>query len=65
MSSTNQFKCEQCGMTFGSQEELQTHSNKEHVGTVEDLPEKDRRHRQSLELEKSNWWLHELESLES
>jgi hypothetical protein len=29
-----QFKCEQFGMTFGSQGELQTHSNKEHVGTA-------------------------------
>ena len=34
MSSANQFKCEQCGMTFHSQEELQTHSNIEHVGTA-------------------------------
>ncbi|MDQ3840374.1 MAG: hypothetical protein M3297_14035 [Thermoproteota archaeon] len=33
-SSTNQFKCEECGTTFGSQEELQAHSNKEHVGTA-------------------------------
>ncbi len=34
MSSANQFKCEECGMTFRSQEELQTHSNTEHVGTA-------------------------------
>ena len=34
MSSSNQFKCEQCGKTFGSQEELQAHSNLEHVGTA-------------------------------
>ena len=32
MSSTNQFKCEQCGEAFGSQEDLQAHSNTQHVG---------------------------------
>jgi uncharacterized C2H2 Zn-finger protein len=32
MSSANQFKCEQCGMTFGSQEELQAHGNTQHAG---------------------------------
>jgi uncharacterized C2H2 Zn-finger protein len=34
MSSANPFKCEECGMTFGSQEELQAHSNTQHVGTA-------------------------------
>ena len=39
MSSANQFKCEQCGMTFGSQEEVQIHSNIERMWEpVEDLP---------------------------
>jgi hypothetical protein len=34
MSSTSQFRYEQCGETFGSQEELQAHSNTQHVGTA-------------------------------
>ena len=34
MSSASQFRCEQCGETFGSQEELQAHSNTQHVGTA-------------------------------
>ena len=34
LSSENQFKCEECGMVFSSQEELQRHTNKEHVGTA-------------------------------
>jgi uncharacterized C2H2 Zn-finger protein len=34
MSSENQFKCEECGMVFSSQQELQQHANKEHVGTA-------------------------------
>ena len=34
MSSQNQFKCEQCGMTFDSQQELQQHANEQHVGTA-------------------------------
>ena len=34
MSSANQFKCEECGTIFGSQEELQAHSNTQHVGTA-------------------------------
>jgi uncharacterized C2H2 Zn-finger protein len=31
MSSENQFKCEECGMVFSSQQELQQHANEEHV----------------------------------
>ncbi|HZC48116.1 MAG TPA: C2H2-type zinc finger protein [Nitrososphaeraceae archaeon] len=33
-SEENQFKCEECGMVFSSQQELQQHANKEHVGTA-------------------------------
>jgi hypothetical protein len=33
-SSTSQFRCEECGETFNSQEELQAHNNREHVGTA-------------------------------
>jgi transcription initiation factor IIE alpha subunit len=31
LSSENQFKCEECGMVFSSQQELQQHANEEHV----------------------------------
>jgi transposase-like protein len=34
MSSETQYKCEDCGMSFNSQQELQQHANKEHVGTA-------------------------------
>jgi uncharacterized C2H2 Zn-finger protein len=34
MSSETQYKCEDCGMSFNSQHELQQHANKEHVGTA-------------------------------
>jgi hypothetical protein len=34
MSSTSQFRCEQCGETFGSLGELQAHKNTQHVGTA-------------------------------
>jgi uncharacterized C2H2 Zn-finger protein len=33
-SSEGQYKCEDCGMSFNSQQELQQHANKEHVGTA-------------------------------
>jgi len=33
-SSETQYKCEDCGMSFNSQQELQQHANKEHVGTA-------------------------------
>jgi uncharacterized C2H2 Zn-finger protein len=31
MSSENQYKCEECGMVFRSQQQLQQHTNEEHV----------------------------------
>jgi uncharacterized C2H2 Zn-finger protein len=31
MSSENQYKCEECGMVFSSQQELQQHANKQHI----------------------------------
>jgi hypothetical protein len=31
LSSENQFKCEECGMVFSSQQELQQHASEEHV----------------------------------
>jgi uncharacterized C2H2 Zn-finger protein len=34
MSSEKQYKCEECDMVFSSQQELQAHANKEHVGTA-------------------------------
>ena len=34
ISSKNQFKCEECGMVFSSQQELQHHANEQHVGTA-------------------------------
>ena len=34
MSSENQFKCEEYGMVFRFQQELQRHANEEHVGTA-------------------------------
>jgi uncharacterized C2H2 Zn-finger protein len=34
MSSENQYKCEECGMVFSSQQKLQQHANEEHVGTA-------------------------------
>jgi uncharacterized C2H2 Zn-finger protein len=34
LSSENQFKCEECGIVFSSQQELQRHANEEHVGTA-------------------------------
>jgi len=33
-SSENQYKCEECGTVFRSQQELQQHTNEEHVGTA-------------------------------
>ena len=34
MSSENKYKCEDCGMSFNSQQELQQHANEQHVGTA-------------------------------
>jgi C2H2-type zinc finger len=34
-SETNKpYKCEECGETFNSQQELQEHSNEQHIGTA-------------------------------
>jgi uncharacterized C2H2 Zn-finger protein len=30
-SEENKYKCEECGMVFSSQQELQRHANEEHV----------------------------------
>jgi uncharacterized C2H2 Zn-finger protein len=30
----NPHRCEECGMSFKSQQELQEHNNEEHVGTA-------------------------------
>jgi uncharacterized C2H2 Zn-finger protein len=30
--SSEQYRCEECGMTFNSQLDLQEHNNKEHIG---------------------------------
>ena len=35
MSSETQYKCEDCGMSFNCQQELQQHANKERVGQLE------------------------------
>jgi len=34
LSSDNKYKCEECGMVFSSQQELQQHANEQHVGTA-------------------------------
>ncbi|HKG86790.1 MAG TPA: C2H2-type zinc finger protein [Nitrososphaeraceae archaeon] len=34
LSSENQFKCEECGIVFSSQQELQRHAKEQHVGTA-------------------------------
>jgi len=31
---SNNYKCEECGISFSSQQELQEHNNKEHIGTA-------------------------------
>jgi uncharacterized C2H2 Zn-finger protein len=34
MSSSETYRCEECGISFKSQQELQAHNNQEHVGTA-------------------------------
>jgi uncharacterized C2H2 Zn-finger protein len=33
-SGEKQYRCEECGISFSSQDELQQHNNQEHVGTA-------------------------------
>jgi hypothetical protein len=33
-SEINKYKCEECGISFESQRELQEHNNQEHIGTA-------------------------------
>jgi hypothetical protein len=33
-SEINKYKCEECGISFESQGELQEHNNQEHIGTA-------------------------------
>jgi DNA-directed RNA polymerase subunit RPC12/RpoP len=33
-SEINKYKCEECGTSFKSQQELQEHNNQEHIGTA-------------------------------
>ena len=33
-SEINDYKCEECGVSFKSQLELQEHNNQEHIGTA-------------------------------
>jgi hypothetical protein len=33
-SEINNYRCEECGISFSSQRELQEHNNQEHIGTA-------------------------------
>jgi uncharacterized Zn-finger protein len=33
-SEKKQYRCEECGISFSSQGELQQHNNQEHIGTA-------------------------------